>query len=220
MSESDATAAASAPRRDRRKARTRQALIDAARRIMADRGVADVSIQQITDAADVGFGSFYNFFPDKAQLFEAALQQALEEYGALIDSVTESAEDPAEVVAIAIKMMGQLVSVNPEMARIFVRAGDSSLVWPSGIAARALRDIERGIAAGRFNVTNAYAALAMLAGGLFGLLQMQVVMDDSLLGEDISSALAEQLLRGLGVPDSDAARIARMPLPEPSENAS
>jgi AcrR family transcriptional regulator len=220
MSESDATVAASAPRRDRRKARTRQALIDAACRIMADRGVADVSIQQITDAADVGFGSFYNFFPDKARLFEAALQQVLDEYGALIDSVTDSTEDPAEVVAIAIKMMGQLVSVNPEMARIFVRTGDSSLVWPSGIAARALRDIERGVSAGRFNVTNAYSALAMLAGGLFGLLQMQVVLDDSVLGEDVSSALAEQVLRGLGVPDSDAARIASLPLPERSENAS
>lgn len=220
MSESDATMAATAPRRDRRKARTRQALIDAARRIMADRGVADVSIQQITDAADVGFGSFYNFFPDKAQLFEAALQQVLDEYGAQIDVITEPMEDPAEVVAAAIKMMGQLVSANPEMARIFVRTGDSSLVWPSGIAARALRDIEQGVAAGRFTVTNAYAALAMLAGGLFGLLQMQVVLDDSVLGEDISSALAEQVLRGLGVPSSDAARIAHLPLPKLSETAS
>jgi AcrR family transcriptional regulator len=218
MGESDAAVDTSAPRRDRRKARTRQALIDAARRIMAERGVAEVSIQQITDAADVGFGSFYNYFPDKAQLFETALEQVFDEYGALIESVTEHMDDPAEVVAAGIKMTGRLTSVQPEMARIFVRMGISSISRPSGMAARALRDIERGIATGRFTVDNPYAALAMVSGGLFGLLHMRAVLDNSALGEDICSSLAEQVLRGLGVPAADAGRIAHLPVPEPGEN--
>lgn len=36
-------------RLDRRKARTRRALVAAARRILAERGTTDVSIQEITD---------------------------------------------------------------------------------------------------------------------------------------------------------------------------
>jgi len=52
---------ASGPSRlDRRKARTRGALIAAAREMLASRDPAEVSIQDITEAADVGFGSFYN----------------------------------------------------------------------------------------------------------------------------------------------------------------
>ena len=49
-------------RLDRRKARTRSALIAAAREMLASRDPAEVTIQEITEAADVGFGSFYNHF--------------------------------------------------------------------------------------------------------------------------------------------------------------
>ena len=60
-------------RLDRRKARTRRALVDAARRIVADRGTTQVSIQDITDEADVGFGSFYNHFESKDDLAREAV---------------------------------------------------------------------------------------------------------------------------------------------------
>ena len=47
-----------APNRlDRRKARTRAALVAAARELLASRDPAEVSIQEITDTADVGFCS-------------------------------------------------------------------------------------------------------------------------------------------------------------------
>ena len=52
-------------RLDRRKARTRQALIDAAVRLIAEGRGERASIQEITDAADIGFGSFYNHFDSK-----------------------------------------------------------------------------------------------------------------------------------------------------------
>ena len=59
----DAATAASAPkvsRLDRRKARTRQALIDAAVQLIAEGRGDRASIQEITEEADIGFGSFYN----------------------------------------------------------------------------------------------------------------------------------------------------------------
>ena len=68
-------------RLERRKARTRAALIAAARDVIARDGSPSVSIQQITDAADVGFGSFYNHFSSKDELFEAAIAEAFEEHG-------------------------------------------------------------------------------------------------------------------------------------------
>src|SRR5579859_1853945 len=49
-------------RLDRRKARTRQALIDAAVRLIAEGRGDRASIQEITEEADIGFGSFYNHF--------------------------------------------------------------------------------------------------------------------------------------------------------------
>ncbi len=54
-----------ANRLDRRKARTRQALIDAAVQLIAEGRGERASIQEITEAADIGFGSFYNHFASK-----------------------------------------------------------------------------------------------------------------------------------------------------------
>ena len=60
---------------DRRRERTRNALIGAARKFLSE-GRSAVSIQEITDAADVGFGSFYNHFQSKEQLFDEAVRSA------------------------------------------------------------------------------------------------------------------------------------------------
>ena len=74
----EAVPAVGAPRvsrLDRRKARTRQALIDAAVRLIAEGRGDRASIQEITEEADIGFGSFYNHFDSKEALAVVALQR-------------------------------------------------------------------------------------------------------------------------------------------------
>ncbi|MYW21020.1 TetR family transcriptional regulator, partial [Streptomyces sp. SID2955] len=73
------TPAAPLNRFERRRAETRQALIRAARQILAETGDTSASIQAIAERADVGFGSFYNHFESKAQLFDEAVRDALDE---------------------------------------------------------------------------------------------------------------------------------------------
>jgi AcrR family transcriptional regulator len=72
-------------RLDRRKVRTRQALIDAAVRLIAEGRGDRASIAEITEEADIGFGSFYNHFDTKEQLFATASEAVLERWGQLID---------------------------------------------------------------------------------------------------------------------------------------
>ena len=62
MSSASASANGGPTRLDRRKAQTRQALIDAAVRLIAEGRGERASIQEITEEADIGFGSFYNHF--------------------------------------------------------------------------------------------------------------------------------------------------------------
>ena len=70
-----------ASRLDRRKARPRQALIDAAVRLIAEGRGEHASIAEITEEADIGFGSFYNHFDSKEQLFGTASGELLEQWG-------------------------------------------------------------------------------------------------------------------------------------------
>jgi len=58
-------------RRERRHAETRARLMSAALHLFADRGFADTSIEDITEAADVGKGTFFNYFPSKEHVLDA-----------------------------------------------------------------------------------------------------------------------------------------------------
>ncbi len=58
----------------RRRQQTRDALLGAARALIAEGRASEASIQEITDRADVGFGSFYNHFDTKAELFAVAAE--------------------------------------------------------------------------------------------------------------------------------------------------
>ena len=155
MAEAASAAAAGAPRvsrLDRRKARTRQALIDAAVRLIAEGRGDRASIQEITEEADIGFGSFYNHFDSKEQLFQTASEEVLERWGQMIDRATAGISDPAELFAVGTRISGRLGWTHPDIAGFLTGAGLDALDIPVGLAPRALRDIEAGQAAGRFTV--------------------------------------------------------------------
>ena len=58
-------------RRERRQVQTRERLMRCALRLFAERGFADTSIEDITEAADVGKGTFFNYFPTKEHVLDA-----------------------------------------------------------------------------------------------------------------------------------------------------
>lgn len=199
-------------RLDRRKARTRRALVDAARTLLVERGTDEVSIQEITDRADVGFGSFYNHFSTKAELFEVAVSEALAEHGAYLDEVTAGIADPAEIFAVAYRATAMLADTRPAMGRILVGMGLAHLADERGLAPRALRDIERGVEAGRFSVVDPQLALLGVAGCLFAYLEQRLTAPERLPASP--DGLTEQVLRMLGMPARSANAVAHRPLPD------
>ncbi len=71
-------------RRERRRAETRERIYRAALRIFAERGFLDATVEDITEAADVGKGTFFNYFPTKEHVLVtfgeeriAAIERAL-----------------------------------------------------------------------------------------------------------------------------------------------
>jgi AcrR family transcriptional regulator len=58
-------------RRERRSNETRERIFQAALRLFSERGFHNVTVEQITEAADVGKGTFFNYFPSKEHLFMA-----------------------------------------------------------------------------------------------------------------------------------------------------
>ena len=199
-------------RLERRKQRTRAALVNAAQRLIAE-GKVNVPVLEITQAADVGMGSFYNHFDSKEQLFEAAVADVLDAHGAMLDRLTESIEDPAETFAASFRLTGRLFRQRPQESEILLAHGSALLSSERGLAPRALRDIKAGVAAGRFRVDDPELALAMAGGALLGL--GKLLRDDP--GRDDAHAadiVTENVLRLFGLSVDEAHAVCGRPLPE------
>jgi AcrR family transcriptional regulator len=84
-----ATSPASVSRRERRKAETRRRLVDAAAEVIAVAGVEATTISAITEAADVGLGTFYLYFTDRDAIAAAVGDELL---ARIAEAATEAAE--------------------------------------------------------------------------------------------------------------------------------
>ena len=78
---------APAGRRERRRAETRDRLFHAALKLFAERGYQETTVEAITEAADVGKGTFFNYFPTK----EHVLATFGEERIAIIERAVKAA---------------------------------------------------------------------------------------------------------------------------------
>jgi len=152
-------------RLSRRKARTRAALVRAAQTFIAA-GKTNVPVLEITQAADIGMGSFYNHFESKEQLYEAAVVDALDAHGALLDELTTDLDDPAHVFAQRFRLTGRLHRRNPELSEVLLNNGLAVARSDKGLAPRARRDIEAAARSGRFTVRDPELALVTVAGAV------------------------------------------------------
>ena len=201
---------ATSSRQTRRREETRRKLVDAARALFAKQGVESTRINEITEEADVGFGSFYNHFESKEAIVEAVLEEALAAQGAAIAALAESLDDPAEVIAVAHRHFIRLAAGDPSLGWLLIRLDASHQVMASALGAFAQRDLRRGIDAGRLKVSDERMALFATGGALLG--AMRLVLDGE-ASPDADTHHAEGVLRLLGLDADDAAEVARRALP-------
>jgi AcrR family transcriptional regulator len=198
----------------RSKMRTRGALIRAAQGFIAQGRLA-VPILEITQAADVGMGSFYNHFASKEELFEAAATDALDNLGALLDGFTASISDPAEAFAANFRLTGRLFRHRPQEAALLLAQSDSLILSERGLSPRALRDITAAIEANRFTIADPELGLAIAGGMIVGLAVLLRERPERDAAATVDE-LTENLLRTLGMTAKQARTICTKPLPDVS----
>ena len=199
-------------RLQRRKMRTRAALVRAAQGFIAE-GKLAVPILEITQAADVGMGSFYNHFESKEQLFDAALTDALDQMGALLDVFTASITEPAEAFVTRFRLAGRLFRHRPQEAALLLSNAGSLIFSDHGLSPRARRDIAAAIDAGRFVIADPDVGLALAGGALIGLATLLREKPDRDADTTVDE-VAGGLLRTFGITAKQAAALCALPLPD------
>ncbi|SOE63307.1 transcriptional regulator, TetR family [Burkholderia sp. D7] len=213
------------PRGARRKRETRTRLLDAALRLMAEKGMGSVAINDITEAADVGFGSFYNHFESKEGIFAALVEWVFEEFADTLDRLASGLSDPAEVVAVCVRHTLMRARREPVWGQLLIREGFSVHALNWGLGQRLLRDSQSGISAKRFVVPDHFLCLISVTGIIFAAIATELHFAASVtpaIQRQKASGLGEQnfaeraaavVLQALGLKRAEAERIAQLPLP-------
>ena len=195
---------------ERRRARVRQQLLEAAETLMGARGVDAVTVEEITEAADVARRSFYHHFDSKHDLLVPIARARTKSLNRRIDRLIEGVRDPAEAVSVALRHTFRGIPEDPLCAWFVLRSGLPHDRLLDGIGESGTRDVARGVAAARFAVDNPVAGSTVFVGSLIAVISARV--DGKLRDEDLDDAV-EYALRLLGVPAVEARDIAHRPLP-------
>jgi AcrR family transcriptional regulator len=196
-------------RSDRRRERTRSQLTAATRALIAEKGVAGLRINEITERADVALGSFYNHFASKEEIVEAVVADSLRELADALATRSDENQDAADLVSTAVRRFVRLAYDDPDFARLVVHLNHADALFATSVHPAARRAVELGVESGRFQTGDVGIAVTSIVGGAMAL--MRGVLDGR-VGEGADTAHAEIALRALGIPLAEAAAISTQPL--------
>lgn len=178
---------------------------------MADGGPESVTILSITDRADVGQGTFYNYFRSRDDVIDAVIYDVVETLGQRLDVLTRDMSDAAEIYSFSLRHLMRTAVSDPVWGWLLVRLGIAQEGLMRTLGPRASRDIQLGVDSGRFTVDDVPLASAMTFGALLAAMHSYL---DHRSTEDPSQRYAENLLRMVGVSADEAHRVSTLPLPE------
>lgn len=125
-------------RRERKKRETRLSLMEAALRLFGENGYDATTVKDITDAAGVAKGTFFNYFETKEAILPAIAAHRLEQLDAVLTSREEAPASPVARIKLALRLVAEDPLCQRELAhQLFTAMMNRREVGPE----QALRDL-------------------------------------------------------------------------------
>ncbi len=107
----DQSSAGTPSRRERRQAEVRERLVRSAFLLFAERGFSATTVEDITNLADVGKGTFFNYFPSKEHIFAGHVEGRMEKIQQFVAEASQSSEPMDELLyRLAVSLTGDAIS--------------------------------------------------------------------------------------------------------------
>ena len=113
-------------RRQRHAAEIRERLFRAALDLFAQHGFADTTVEDITNSADVGKGTFFNYFPSKDHILLAFAEMQLAKLRSIIENLRATGEPVPQFLRTLGMRMTEEPGRNPSIVRALLLANLSS----------------------------------------------------------------------------------------------
>jgi AcrR family transcriptional regulator len=122
MNTISASSRLSSDRRSRRRADIRERLFRSSVQLFAEKGFAETTVEDITNAADVGKGTFFNYFPSKDHILLAFGEMQLAKLQAAVDDARRSKTPMREFYRSLSRLMTVEPTRNPTILRAILQA--------------------------------------------------------------------------------------------------
>lgn len=109
-------------RRERRRAETRERIFRAAMQLFAKNGFTETTTEQITEAADVGQGTFFNYFPTKPHVLTVLTEIQLNKIAAAKKECDEGKLAIRDVLHRLIYSITEEIGRSAELTRALLTA--------------------------------------------------------------------------------------------------
>jgi len=106
-----------AGRRERKRLETREKLFQAAVQLFAKQGFAATKVEDITEAADVAKGTFFNYFPSKEHVLMYFASRQLGKVEACMEKAKEGKEPIDRLLRVMAHDLLSLPARTPDLAR-------------------------------------------------------------------------------------------------------
>lgn len=108
-------------RNQRRRQRTRDTLLAAADRVFRRKGVDDATVNDVTEEADVAYGSFYNHFQSMDDVVSALAEASLQRVADRTGSILKKAERVELLPCIGARVIMRTLSQDPAIRWLLKR---------------------------------------------------------------------------------------------------
>lgn len=205
------------PRVQRKRELARQRILEAAERLFRSQEVEGVTIQEITEAADVGHGTFYTHFKTKMEVLVPIVESNAQNFTRRVDKLTESMEDSAAVVSISIRHLLRAIAKDPLWTWFLSNAQLPMDEFRKGVGNSGRRDILEGVKNKRFTPFREKTLEPFLIGALIGVVRERT---HDITNNHAAEDSAQMVLQLLGLDEAEAKQIAYQelpPLPSPGQ---
>lgn len=123
----------------RRKAKTNQRLLDVARRLFSEKGIYWAKVEDITESADLGKGTFYKYFDSKETIIRVLLEEGLSELLLKTGEAVHDVSSDSKILSAIIGVRVDFFLAYPDYLLLFHQV--RGLLQLKGDAAKELRGV-------------------------------------------------------------------------------
>ena len=182
-------------------------------RLFAERGVNQISVSDLAQAAGVARGTIYNNLSSPETLFDDVSSQLVSEMHQRVVKSFDEVSDPAQRLAFGMRFFIRRAHEEPDWGRFFVRFAFNDASLREILAGPAVYDLQTGLDQGRycFRHEQLMTVAAMIAGAVLG--AMLLVQEGHKTWRDAGADATELVLKALGIAPDEAYALSIADLP-------